>query len=619
MKNKKTIQFFIITIVISIVLSFLLEVVFFNRNVVRNNKTYSPEIVEINNIIKNGNKYITNKNSYIKLRIKDNYINKLQFDYKTNKDIDWQIKYDLNGEELVIYNASSKFITKASRKINISTDYITISFNNKSIISNIKINNSICLEWTRILFFTILFSFITILIRFRKKLGNNLDKTFILIALVTGFMFILITPKTPYNSWDDQIHVKNAQVFNDSIVGDYSAGFQLLVSHDVIDGGKIQSREEQIALYKEINKLDKNTSDMQIQINNYSPKYNKLIYLPFKVGFVIADWLHLDLITAIILAKLLNLIVYTLIISFAIKISSPSIKKLIFVIGLLISNIFLASQFSYDPTITASLLLAGALFIRMLEDKEINYKYLIAFILAVIWASLPKAVYCLFGLLVLFIPNKKFKNNKQAIEIKLLVTTTVLILLSSLVLPMLLGAVSGDTRGGNTDASSQLSFILHNPLSYAMILIKFIVISGPYLLLGTYTFVGAGYILDRMSSINSMLYIISMVYVLYVVFTNSVDYKIITNRIKIVFVVLIFAMMCFISTALYIVFTEVASPTIAGVQARYFIGLLLPLMVIMSSTKKDVRSSKIIEYLPVGSFTILMIGLFFILRTSFGI
>ena len=177
MKNKKTIQFFIITIVISIVLSFLLEVVFFNRNVVRNNKTYSPEIVEINNIIKNGNKYITNKNSYIKLRIKDNYINKLQFDYKTNKDIDWQIKYDLNGEELVIYNASSKFITKASRKINISTDYITISFNNKSIISNIKINNSICLEWTRILFFTILFSFITILIRFRKKLGNNLDKT----------------------------------------------------------------------------------------------------------------------------------------------------------------------------------------------------------------------------------------------------------------------------------------------------------------------------------------------------------------------------------------------------------------------------------------------------------
>ena len=140
---------------------------------------------------------------------------------------------------------------------------------------------------------------------------------------------------------------------------------------------------------------------------------------------------------------------------------------------------------------------------------------------------------------------------------------------------MLLGGVSGDTRGGNTNASAQFSFILHNPISYAIILLKFVMISGPYLLLGTYNFVGAGYILDKISSVNNMLYVIGIVYFLYVVFTNNIDSKIITKKIKIIFALLIFGMMCFITTALYIVYNEVASSTIAGVQPRYFMGLLL--------------------------------------------
>ena len=92
MKSKKTIQFFLVTIIISIVLSFLLEIVFFNRDVFRINEKYSPEIVETNNIVIKDNKFITSKDSYIKIKVEDNYVNKLQFNYKTNKDIEWDIK-----------------------------------------------------------------------------------------------------------------------------------------------------------------------------------------------------------------------------------------------------------------------------------------------------------------------------------------------------------------------------------------------------------------------------------------------------------------------------------------------------------------------------------------------
>ena len=621
MNNKKNIQFILITLIIAIVLSFLIEIVYFNRSVFRINETYSPEIVETKDIIKKDNKLVTNsKDSYIIVKVKNNYVNKLQFNYKANKNIAWQIKYLVNNEEISIDNISSLFINKASRQIMLNTDYLTIQFNNKNItINNIKINNSIYINWGRLIFLIILLTLIPLLIKFRKQLSNNLDKTFILIALISGFLYILITPKTVYNSWDDQIHIKNAQVFTDSQKGEYSEGFQLLTAHDVMDDKKIKSTEEQLELYKAINKFDNNTSDMIIQVNNYSPKYNKLIYLPFKVGFVISDILHLNLITAIVIAKFLNLLAYTLIIAFAIKISSPSIKKLLFVIGLLISNIFLASQFSYDPTITASLLLAVALFIKMLEENEINIKYLIAFIIAIIWASLPKAVYCLFGLLVLAIPNNKFKNKNQAIKLKMVVIAIVLLLISNYVLPALLGGVSGDSRGGNTSVSGQLSFMLHNPISYAIILLKFIFIRGPELLIGNSALAGTGYILIDQNQIKNNLYILSIIYLLYIAFTNHINDKIINNKIKMSFALLISASLVLIPTALYIVFTEVGNMTIEGVQARYFISLLLPLTIIMSQKSKSNKKEKIVEYIPIISFAILMIGLFFILKESFGI
>ena len=52
MNNKKNIQFILITLIIAIVLSFLIEIVYFNRSVFRINETYSPEIVETKDIIK---------------------------------------------------------------------------------------------------------------------------------------------------------------------------------------------------------------------------------------------------------------------------------------------------------------------------------------------------------------------------------------------------------------------------------------------------------------------------------------------------------------------------------------------------------------------------------------
>ena len=617
MIRNKNIGKIIVVLLISFFIAFLIELLYFNRQVIKINSKYSPEVLEMKNIKKIDNKYITtDDDSYIK--IKSKYINKLTFNYKSNKDFNYIFKYtNINSDKIEIQNTSSGYISKSIRLINDRTKNLKIQFNDKDLeISNIEINNKITIYWIRLLIIFITIFMTVILFMYRKFMSNKLEIAFMIIGLAAGISYILGTPKMVYNSWDDQIHIMNSQVFEDNQMSEYSGGFQLLTVQKLASTGQITTYEEKKELYKEINKIDKATDKMMIQVNNYSPKYNKLVYAPFKLGFVFADIINLGLIQGIIISKLFNLLLYLAIIFFAIKISSNSIKKLIFVIGLLVSNIFLATQFSYDATITASLVLAVSLFIRMLEDKKINNKYLIAFILAIIWASLPKAIYCFFGLLILFIPNEKFKNKKQALGIKISVTCTVILLMATFVLPMLIGGVAGDPRGGNTNASLQFSLILHNPIRFIKILCNFYLDYGVSLIIGSGTLTALGYIGKGMPNANNTIYIITLVFLLYVTFTNVINIKIISVKIKIVLATLILGICILIPTALYLSFTEVGSYTIQGVQARYYIPLLLPLMIILNPYGNN--NKKTHKNIPIISFLLLMITILNIQKIIIG-
>lgn len=619
MKSKKKIQFLVITLIVSFVVSMLVEVLYFNRNVITINKRYTPKIIEMDGVINQGKKYVTEgDSSYITIDLDDNYINKIRFNYKTNNDIYWYAEYLNNDKKVSIGNASTYFLSKSIRRINANADTITLKFTNSNVeISKIEVDNKIFISWVRIFIMMSTLFTIVVLYKYRKYFGKNLDKAFVLVGLIAGLSFILGTSKTVFNAWDDEIHMKNSQVFVDTAYGDYSEGFQLISSHLLVTNGTITNQEEKIELYKVINKLDRETNDMRIQLNSYGPKYGKIIYLPYKIGFVISDLLNLNLITGIVISKLLNLIFYLLIIAFAIKISDDGIKKLIFVIGLLVSNMFLATQFSYDSTINAALILATALFLRMLKDEKINYKYMMAFVLSIVWASLPKAIYCFFGLLVLFLPNSKFKSKKQAISVKTSVTAVVIVLMSSFVLPVLAGGVAGDSRGGNTSVSLQLKQILNNPFNYMIVFVKYYIKNGISVIMGKGTLAGLGYIGDGMEIINFIIYLMSLIYLLFVTFTNYISKKRISKGIKAVLGVLLVGMYVLIPTALYLSFTEVGSSTIEGVQPRYYICLLLPLLLILVPNKKRKKIDN--GYLPIISFSIIMFTIICLQKFTIGI
>lgn len=609
LKNKKNIKFIIVTFLLAILCSFLIEIIVWNKSLLTKNKTYNAKIVELHDIEKKEGWYkTTTDEAYIILEIQDGYIDKLQFKYKAEKNFDWIMYYKNNNNETQkIIQKSSILINEATRKLNTKIKTLKIEFKSSDIkIQNIRIKNSITLNSSRLLFMVILITTLIILIKFRDYFRKNLEKTFLVIAGTTGLLLIIVSPKMVYTAWDDQIHLKRAYTLFSTKESNFSQALQILESKIEVSSDNFQTREEQQTFYKELNKIHRQTRDYKIQINNYSPKYNQIVYLPFFIGFRIADILDLNFTTGFILAKLFNLICYIIIMYYAIKIAT-SLKKIIFVIALLVSNLFLATQFSYDPTITASLILALSLFIKMLEQKEINNKYLIAFILAVIWASLPKAVYCPVLLLALFIPNNKFKTKKQALIIKGLILLITLLLVSTFILPFFLGSVGGDSRGGNTNASAQLSLILHNPFRYCKTLIKFFIIYGPEQFFGKNTLVGVAYLYPYIEMGIDFIYIGSFIFLMYASFTSKMDKEILTNKIKFILFIMLVGIWLLVVTAMYLSFTEVGLNTINGVQSRYFIFALLPiLLILLPTTNKNKEKEKNPLPLIFISFLILM-------------
>lgn len=619
MEKKQNLKFILGILFLSVFMSFSLEL-FFNRNVLLKNNLYSAKIIETKDLEKNGKWYqTTSKDAYILLELEEPLVNKIQFHYQTNQDFLWKFEY--NRE--IIENTSSSLIHKSVRKIgkNIDNRQIKISFYNRDLkIGNFAVNNKIYINYSRMLVIFLSFFGIFMIIKYRKYFLNHLEKAFLFIVLITGCLLIITTPKNVYTSWDDHIHLKNSYIFLNSDVSKFSSALKIVHTHHKIEDSFFTTQEERCELYHGLNRIHERTKDYKIQINNYSNKYNKLVYFPFYLGFKVADICHMNYITSFIIAKLLNFLCYVILMFFAIKISTYA-KKLIFFISLLASNLFLATQFSYDPMITASITLGLAFFLRILEDKKVNKKYLFLFICCIIWASLPKAIYCPLLLLVLFIPNSKFDNKKQAIMFKVMTLLIMLLLMSTFILPFFMGEVAGDIRGGNTNASEQLRLIIKNPFDYGKTLLKFFIRNGQSLLIGEKTFISFSYLDPYISSFISLIYISNLVFLLYLLFSDSFSKNVISNKIKIVFSVIYVGISVLIATAMYLSFTEVGIKDIAGVQTRYFIPLLLVLLFIIAPTNNKIRKEKKVDpiFLLILPYCTLMLVNFIMVYRAVGI
>lgn len=526
------------------------------------------------------------KKKILKLDFDNEYIGKLVINYKTLKDVDAIIRYQTlnsygNKEEYKLNEKFDNEVTQSINNLNAKVYNLTVEYSESDFVKFDSV-----LSFNKFNFNFLVFGFgfsvgllIAILFIFRDQIyDRKIHIYFFVFGAIFGCVFIFLQPNTTIYSWDDQIHFMNVYEFfggnHNWSVGEYSMVDMTHVGRD-----SINSIDEQI---NQVKYLDKKELSGYSTHTTHFITTNKIVYFPSAVGYHFCKLLGFPFSFCFKIGKFFNLLVYLLIMTYAIKITNIG-KKLISFIGLMPSTIFLATQYSYDPPVTAGVTLGIVVLLKWLTEKEyqVDFKSFITFLFGMLYGCFPKAVYIPLILIFLFIPKNKFKSKFFALYLKLGILFIFIMMLATFISGDSFSSnLAGDLRGGNTNSAEQLKLILNYPIGYIKIL-KDTYISQFFTkligmdTLGRYAYIGG---------ISSNSYYLLFIALVFISITDNKN-NLMNFWQKMLILTLVLGICLLIWTALYISFTPVGSNTINGVQSRYFIPLIFPFLLCFQTPK----------------------------------
>lgn len=583
MKKKSKFKNILLIFIFSIVLSLLIECFCYNFNILKldiNSRRQFSILNKISKIEQN----VNNKEIYINM--KDIYINKLIINYSSIENSDYIIEYScsdhFNKKSIcLIEDGFNEKFDKTISNINENITSIKIIVDDSVEIKDIEINNKFNLNYYRIIFYVVTIFLVMLVIYFYKidYITKKFEYLFLIISLLLGCLIVIFIPNTTFYSWDDETHYSNSlKLLNDNVY--WSENSWQMKTPFPFSPYSINSKEEQNVQNEY---LDLSKEIVNIEKHRLLIKYSEISYIAPSIGLKIANFLKLPFSIKFKVGKFMNVLVYSVVMFMAIKLSKIK-KRLLFVIGLIPTTIFMSAQYSYDPPITAFLCLGTSVLINEFIEKEkkISIQNVFIFLFSIIYASFTKTIYAPLIFLILLLPKTKFKDNKQCIKFKIGIILIGFLLLSTFILPTLISAdATGDLRGGNTSVSGQLSLVFKNPFGYLLILKNNMVDLFFNKLISKETLGNFAYV----SQISDNLYYMFLTLLICVGVTDDERKYEIPKYLKIIIPIIIFGIIVLIWTALYLSFTPVGEMVINGVQGRYFIPLLFPLMVSFCSNK----------------------------------
>ena len=578
---KKRILHIILTIIICGIISALAETFIFNLKSLTSND---------NSIIETT--YDTQKNNgqvELKLNLEHQYVRQLLIEYSTPNDIDYSITYTYQGA----YNrdTTETFTDIFDNSFNLSATNIDATVSQLSIlydrkessdlqISKVFIDNAFHFNYFRAFFIFLSLLTICSLFYFYKD-GFCTEKIHIYFAVICtllGLMIITAQPTMNFFCWDDQTHFDRIVNLPLGTV-EYNIG-----EYNMSDAGTINHTWHESTDSFTENRIRANLLDSEGNShytgNNaatFLPIHN-IPYLPMAIGYHLSKLIGLPFIICFQIGKIFNLLFYVLLMSYAIKTLRHG-KRLLTVIALLPSNIFLASEYSYDPAVLSGITVFIVHVINLLLDKtntqKFDFKTAVVLILSMTYACLAKAVYAPIMLLTLIIPKQKFKNKKQSQLVKTGFIAITILLGGTLLLSSLDGANVSDTRGGEVSVKEQAALIVSHPLDYATIINDTAISEFGYKLLSPNTLTNFSY--THSFTDHNNFYYIFIILLIFVFLTDNQGNHL-TKKYRAWFIGITTVIILLIWTALYVDFTPVGLTKINGVQNRYFLPLLFPLL-----------------------------------------
>ena len=417
---------------------------------------------------------------------------------------------------------------------------------------------------SRFLFMWAIAAVITVFVYFRKEAAKHPEKIFLRVVLITGIMMIVTAPLS-HNCWDMDSHLRWAvgdSYFGVAYVNRAEAEFTLVHPLSMAREGAAANAEA----LRELNAL----SDFLAYKTH--PEFS-VPHLPSGILIAVSRLLGASFYVQTVCGEMVNLLIYAFVCYFAMR-KLPSGKMILACIALFPTNLYIATNYSYDTLVTSFIMLGMAYYIseQQQPDKPISTRDTVIMCGAFVLACLPKLVYAPLILFPLLLRKKCF--TKQDYKRYYRICILILLILGAMLLLNVFSQLTGggDARGGAVSPRQQVRFILTEPLHYAKILIKFLL---SYLSVGNmsnyivhFAHLGVGS--------GAFVFIIAM-------FVTALTDKTEHDRFKrgalseAYAAIVYFGMAAVIATALYVVYTPVRLETVNGCQTRYLIPLLFPL------------------------------------------
>ncbi|MEI8343336.1 MAG: DUF2142 domain-containing protein [Candidatus Moraniibacteriota bacterium] len=410
--------------------------------------------------------------------------------------------------------------------------------------------------------FLIVFFFV-----FRRKIGERPEVAFLAIALICGTLLIISESKE-FVSWDEGIHYKRVERLAANVVpGMYFRPNFVRYSLSIDEQAKIDKKVD--SEYKK--PKTKNSTD------GFS--YKGMAYIPSVIGLAVGNLLRLPFHIIFNLGRWFNLLAYAVVIFFAIR-KLKSGKMIMSVIALFPTAIFLASNYTYDSWVTAFTMLGLAYLFSELQqpEKKISISHITIMVGAFVIGIGPKAIYFPLMFLLFLIGRSKFESEKEFHKFLWVSVFSISFVAGSFVLPFFIsGEGSGGARGKfDVDTSRQIQFILAQPFEYAKILVNFLKdYVNPLNASGFTNFFA------YLGMTKGFYVVLALISIVTLADKNRYDKQTSNWKIKMSVISVYFVTAALISSALYLSFTEVGKNTIDGVQPRYLIPLVFPLLFVL--------------------------------------
>lgn len=585
-----------IIVAVSIVIGLLAEIVF-NLKVMRVDKPdRGITDIELEDVytegfeLRDGKLVMISNQAYIRIYNDSSYVSKLSYSYKLHNDFASVVRvYPVGGGEdsfIDIEDRNNKALSCTEVNIDNSVDYIEIYFdeNAKGMeISSFSYDNSFNLSSRRMVA-VIFFACITLfLVFYIKVVESQLEYAFLVVGFLTCFAMVFTFPSQKM-SWDEAYHFNHSYrlgIGNEIVItpevkyyGNDNSVSTLMFPMSEAEYDGLENYMDSSDIYNSSNPENETVRGKISGLSNAG-------HIASAFGISLARLFKLPLSGIYLFGKLFNVLLYIIVTFLAIKKAKIG-KRLLTLIALMPTPLFLASTYSYDATLNAFAFLGLSYILSELMDKDklITWKSYIIFVVSIFIVCAIKMLYAPLLLLLLALPKEKFKDKKTKYIMKYGIFIICIAAVLVMLLPTLLNpAETGDSRGGATSASGQLQYIFGNPIGYAKMLILSILTTAVDFTVGNGIFATfAHYGFFPFAGFVTVL-------VTFVTLTDTPKERKLGIKLKILMAAVVFVIVCFIWTAMYISFTPVGNAGINGVQGRYFTPIVIPLLLLFNTDK----------------------------------